>query len=100
MLVIPATLAQVATPVITGQRVIVVTAERAATAEAEAQVEPFRAALAVTPAVIRVTLLSALLQVPEGWAVVRAAETAEAEGRVTLNSIFPQVAAAVAAVQV
>ena len=57
MLVIPATLAQVATPETMGQQVIVVTAERAATAEAEAQVGAFRAALAVTPAVVRVALL-------------------------------------------
>ena len=56
MLVTPAMLAQVATPVITAQRVIVVTAEQAATAEAEAQVGAFRAALAVTPAVAQVTL--------------------------------------------
>ena len=57
MPVIPAMLAQVATPVIMGQRVIVVTAEQAAMAEAEAHLEPFRAALAVTPAVVQVTLL-------------------------------------------
>ena len=54
---IPATLAQVVTPETMGQQVIVVTAERAATAEAEAQAEAFRAALAVTPAVAQVTLL-------------------------------------------
>jgi len=57
MLVIPATLAEVATPETMGQQVIVVTAERAATAEAEAQAGAFRAALAVTPAVVQVTLL-------------------------------------------
>ena len=46
-----------ATPETMGQQVIVVTAERAATAEAEAQAGAFRAALAVTPAVVQVTLL-------------------------------------------
>lgn len=56
MLVIPATLAQVATPETMGQQVIVVTVEQVATAEAEAQVGPFRAALAVTPAAAQVTL--------------------------------------------
>ena len=100
MLVIPATLAEVATPETMGQQVIVVTAERAATAEAEARAGAFRAALAVTPAVVQVTLLLAPLQVPEGRAVVRAAALAETEGRVTPNWIYPQVAAVVAAVQV
>jgi hypothetical protein len=100
MLVIPATLAEVATPETMGRQVIVVTAERAATAEAEAQAGPFRAALAVTPAVVQVTLLSAAVEVPEGRAVVRAAALAETEGRVTSNSIYPEVAAVVAAVQV
>ena len=57
MLVIPATLAEVATPETMGQQAMRVAAERAATAEVEAQAGPFRAALAVTPAVTRVTLL-------------------------------------------
>jgi ribosomal protein L9 len=57
MLVIPATLAEVATPETMGQQAMRVTAERAATAEAEARAGAFRAVLAVTPAVVQVTLL-------------------------------------------
>ena len=87
MLVIPATLAQVATPETMGQQVIVVAAERAATAEAEPEVRVTaeRAAMPVTPAVVQVNLLQASFLVPEGRAVIRAAALAETEGRVTLK---------------
>ena len=102
MPVIPATLAEVATPETMGQQVIVVTAERAATAEAEAQAgaAASAAALPVTPAVMQVALLLATLEVAEGRAVVRAEVMVALEGQGTPNWIYPQVAAVAAAVQV
>jgi len=87
MLVIPATLAQVATPETMGQQAMRVAAERAATAEAEAQAGPFRAALAVTPAVPQVALLLAPFQVAEGRAAVRAEVMVALEGRATPKTI-------------